>query len=64
VNVRTELRTNGQRSSGADRQADVFYWIGMALGAAVMVMILRGFWRGLSLRPTDLGSRPPEELWS
>jgi hypothetical protein len=35
----------------------------VALGAAFFAVMLRGFWRGLSLRPTDPHSRPPEHLW-
>ena len=42
---------------------DVLNWAGLALGAALIVAGLMGFWRGLSLQPTDPRSRPPERLW-
>jgi len=42
---------------------DVFNWLGLAVAAAFIVAGLTGFWRGLSLRPTDPGSRAPERLW-
>ncbi|MFL5052038.1 MAG: hypothetical protein ACJ8FU_07700 [Xanthobacteraceae bacterium] len=42
---------------------EVLDWIWLALGAAFIAVMLRGFWRGLSMRPTDPRTRPPEELW-
>lgn len=39
---------------------DVLHWIGMAPGFVFIGFIPAGFWRGLSLKPTDPETRAPE----
>jgi hypothetical protein len=39
---------------------DVLHWVGVGLGFLVIGFALVGFWRGLSLKPTDPASRAPE----
>jgi hypothetical protein len=39
--------------------ADILHWSGVALGLVVVAFLLVGYWRGLSLKPTDPESRPP-----
>jgi hypothetical protein len=39
---------------------NVLHWIGIGLGLLFFGFLLLGFWRGLSLKPTDPGTRAPE----
>jgi hypothetical protein len=39
---------------------DITHWIAMGLGVLLFAWMLIGFWRGLSLKPTDPASRPPD----
>jgi hypothetical protein len=43
----------------------IFSWAGLALAFLLIGWGLVGFWRGLSLRPTEPGTRPKESdvLW-
>jgi hypothetical protein len=38
----------------------IFHWAGVALAFLVIGWAFVGFWRGLSLRPTEPGTRPKE----
>ena len=43
----------------------IYRWAGLALAFLFVGVAFVGFWRGLSLRPTEPGTRPKEgdTLW-
>jgi hypothetical protein len=41
----------------------LLHWIGVAVVLLIFAFGLIGFWRGLSLKPTDPESRPSEGFW-
>jgi hypothetical protein len=41
----------------------LLHWIGVAVVLLIIAFGLVGFWRGLSLKPTDPASRPSEGFW-
>jgi hypothetical protein len=42
---------------------DVLQAMGVGLGGLFIIFMMIGFWRGLSLKPTDPASRP-SETWT
>jgi uncharacterized membrane protein len=40
----------------------ILHWVGLVLALLVVAFAILGFWRGLSLRPTEPGSRAPDRL--
>ena len=42
---------------------NVLRWIGVAVSLLVVFWGMRAFLRGLSLKPSDPSSRPPERWW-
>jgi len=43
----------------------IYHWVGLVLAFAFFGWAFAGFWRGLSLRPTDPEARPKgwDTLW-
>ena len=41
----------------------LLHWIVVAVVLLIIAFGLVGFWRGLSLKPTDPASRPSEGFW-
>jgi hypothetical protein len=39
---------------------DILHWIGAGVGVLFIGLLMVGFWRSLSLRPSDPSTRPPE----
>ena len=42
---------------------DILHATGVGLGGVFIIWLTIGFWRGLSLKPTDLENRP-SEVWT
>ncbi len=43
---------------------NALHWIGVALGFLLISFAVTGFWRGLSLKPTDPDTRAPQRsIW-
>ncbi|HEY6255454.1 MAG TPA: hypothetical protein VIY51_06625 [Xanthobacteraceae bacterium] len=42
---------------------NILHWSGIALGLLVLILGIRAFLRGLSLKPSDPATRPPERWW-
>jgi hypothetical protein len=43
--------------------SDILHWIGLALGFLVVIGVMRLFVRGLSQKPSNPSSRPPNRWW-
>jgi len=41
----------------------LLHWIGVAVVLLILAFAFVGFWRGLSLKPSDPDSRPSEGFW-
>jgi hypothetical protein len=41
----------------------LLHWIGVAVALLIVALGLVGFWRGLSIKPTDPANRPSEGFW-
>jgi hypothetical protein len=61
LSIWPEARIPGPGTRGP--MTTILHWVGRVLGLLLVAVAILGFWRGLSLRPSEPGSRAPERLW-